>query len=86
MKDLANRVSKKTGLSKNESDGIVKVVSYEIVQGLIDNGYVIIEGLGTLYRTHSDSKGAIILNPLKEVSDRINQPYTGERSNEIILK
>lgn len=86
MKDLASRVSKKTGLPKQDCDAIVKVLCFEIIQGLVDNGFVIIEGLGTLFRTHSDGKGTIMLTPSKELKAKLNEPYTGERTDEIILE
>lgn len=86
MKDLSTRVSRKTGLSKQECDGIIKVITYEIVMGLKDSGFVNIEGLGTLFRSHLDSNGIIILNPIKEVVNKLNEPYTGERVDEIIFK
>lgn len=86
MRQLSSRVAKKTGLSKTECDGLIKVVAYEILQGIIENGIVDIEGLGTLYRTHSDELGMLMLSPTPEGYARLAAPYKGERTNEIIFE
>lgn len=86
MRFLAERVSRKTGLSKTESASLIKVFSYEIAMGLKENGYVEIEGLGTLYRSHSDKDGILILKPEGFLAQKLAEPETGERKDEIIFE
>jgi nucleoid DNA-binding protein len=86
MIDLAGKVCKKTGIPRQDSDALVKVICFEIIQGLVEDGYVVIEGLGVLSRTHSEAKGTIILTPSRELTTRLNEPYKGERKDEIIFE
>jgi nucleoid DNA-binding protein len=86
MIDLAAKMSKKTGLPKQDCDALVKVICFEIMQSLVDDGFITIEGLGTLFRTHSEAKGTIILTPSRELVTKLNEPYKGERKDEIILE
>jgi hypothetical protein len=86
MKQLSSRVSRKTGLPKSECDGIIKVIVYEIVEAILDQGYVEVEGLGTMYKSHSDEIGMIMLTPTQDVYARICAPYKGDRKNEIVFE
>lgn len=86
MRYLSSSVSKKTGLAKSECEGIIKVVMFEIIQGLIDQGFIEVEGLGTVYKTHNDEVGGIMVTPTVEVASRLNAPRNKEKANEIVFE
>ena len=84
MKDLADKVALRTGLTKDECDGMIKVIVHEIIQDLRYRDTVEVKGLGKISRIvlgQSSRKLSLILTV--EAFNRLTAPYKEEGSDEI---
>jgi hypothetical protein len=86
MVNLAERLAKKTGLSREECDGILKVAAFEILTGLREYGDVSFPGIGHFRKQHTETGSLVYLYLFESAVAKLNEPYTGERNDEIILK
>lgn len=86
MTNLAKRVSEKTGLSLEECDGIIKVISHEVLMGLREYGEVKVPAIGVFRKEHTEHSNKVYLYLCDLALDKLKEPYTGDTSNEIILK
>lgn len=86
MNKLCRKVSKKTGLSIYETDAILKVAAYELVEILKKEQRFNWEGLGIFRTTINDYGLAVYLRLSDECFERLNEKNQGDRKDEIIFE
>jgi nucleoid DNA-binding protein len=85
MKDLAYKVASRTGLSKDECDGMIKIIVHEIIKELRHKDVVEIKGLGKIRRQDVTSNTKNLLIRLtKEAYSRLTAPYKKEEYSDEI--
>jgi len=86
MNRLSKKISKKTGLSIYETDAILKVAAYELVETLKKEQRFYWEGLGTFRVTINDIGLSLHVRLNEECYNRLNEKQEGERKDEIVFE
>lgn len=86
MNRLCRKIAKKTGLSIYETDAILKVAAYELVETLKKEQRFYWEGLGTFRVTITDFGLGVYLRLNDECYNRLNVKEEGERKDEIVFE
>jgi hypothetical protein len=86
MNRLSKKVSKKTGLSIYETDAILKVAAYELVETLKKEQRFYWEGLGTFRVTINDYGLSLYVRLNDECYNRLNEKEEGDKKDEIVFE
>lgn len=79
MRKLADRVSLRTGLSRAECDGIIKILVHEIILELRSTDEVTVSGLGKIRRySMSGNQRRLLVKLTIEAMRRLTAPYKEE--------
>lgn len=86
MNSLYEKIAKKTGLSKHDINGILKVTSYELVEILKEEQRFYWDGLGLFFVNINDKGLSIRIRLAEEPYERLNIKTTKEKSDEIVFE
>jgi nucleoid DNA-binding protein len=84
MNNLYEKIAKKTGLSKHDINGILKVTSYELVEILKEEQRFYWDGLGLFFVNIKDTGLSVRIKLSEETYERLNTKK--EKSDEIIFE
>ncbi|NBO23258.1 hypothetical protein EBU94_07980 [bacterium] len=84
MNSLYEKIAKKTGLSKHDINGILKVTSYELVEILKEEQRFYWDGLGLFFVNIKDTGLSVRIKLSEETYERLN--IKKEKSDEIIFE
>lgn len=85
MKSLAEKVAKRTGLSKTECDAIITIVMHEIISDLRNREEVVIKDFGKIKRKVRGTLSRTLFVTLTyEALARLTAPYKDEERNDEI--
>lgn len=86
MNKLAQKIAKKTGLGKYETDALLKTVAFEIVEILRQEHRFRYDGLGLFFCTFKNNNLSVKISLSPEAYARLNKLEEGERKDEIIFE
>lgn len=86
MVRFARNLSKKTGMSKQDLDAFLRVLSYELIEDLKKFHRVFIPNLGTFFCSSKEGRLTVRLSLIPEAYERLNKIDKTERVDEIIFE
>jgi nucleoid DNA-binding protein len=82
---LTKLLSKKTGISRKDLDGLLKVIGYEIIEELRTYHRFEFPNLGIIFCSPKDGRLYVKISITQESFERLNKIEKGERKDEIIF-
>lgn len=86
MLKLAERVSKKTGLSILECESLIAVIGEELIEVLMVSPSVIFNKLGVVFRSDTEDGRRLTIVLDKPVKEKLTRILNDGEPHEIILK
>jgi hypothetical protein len=82
---LTKLLSKKTGISRKDLDGLLKIIGYEIVEELRTYHRFEFPSLGSFFCSTKEGTLYVRISLTQESFERLNKTEKGERKDEIIF-